>query len=353
MTYKVIQWATGGVGRAAIEGVVAHPDLELVGCWVHSADKLSRDAGELAGLAPLGVAATDSQEEILATEADCVIYAPAFPNEDEVIALLESGKHVVSPLGWFYKGRIKHAEKLEAACLKGSAVLHGTGIHPGGFTERLPLQLTALQGSTSYVRSEEFSDIRSYDAPAIVGEMMLFGKTEEEAKASPMGAFLAAGFYQSIQMVADGLQLPLDGMNTVHKVALATMPIAETPIGTIEPGRVAAQRFVWQGLRGGAPVIEAIVNWLMGEEGYDAPWGFGERGQRYEVEVRGDPDLSAVYHGTHPSSVAAGLERNNGIVVTAMHCVNSIPYVCVASPGLCSYLDLPLVAGRAAPLLRG
>ena len=36
MTYKVIQWATGGVGRAAIEGVIDHPELELVGCWVHS-----------------------------------------------------------------------------------------------------------------------------------------------------------------------------------------------------------------------------------------------------------------------------------------------------------------------------
>jgi len=33
---RVIQWATGGVGRAAIEGVVAHPELALVGCCVHS-----------------------------------------------------------------------------------------------------------------------------------------------------------------------------------------------------------------------------------------------------------------------------------------------------------------------------
>jgi hypothetical protein len=32
-----------------------------------------------------------------------------------------------------------------------------------------------------------------------------------------------------------------------------------------------------------------------------------------------------------------------------MHCVNAIPYVCRAEPGLRTYLDLPLVAGRAAP----
>jgi 2,4-diaminopentanoate dehydrogenase len=34
---RVIQWATGGVGKAAIDGILLHPDLELVGCWVHSA----------------------------------------------------------------------------------------------------------------------------------------------------------------------------------------------------------------------------------------------------------------------------------------------------------------------------
>ena len=49
MTYRIIQWATGNVGRAAIQGIVDHPELELVGCWVHSEDKAGRDAGEIAG----------------------------------------------------------------------------------------------------------------------------------------------------------------------------------------------------------------------------------------------------------------------------------------------------------------
>jgi 2,4-diaminopentanoate dehydrogenase len=41
--------------------------------------------------------------------------------------------------------------------------------------------------------------------------------------------------------------------------------------------------------------------------------------------------------------------RNPGIVATAMHCVNSIPYVCAAPPGIRTYVDLPLIAGRAHP----
>jgi len=49
-----VQWATGGVGKAAIEGVLSHPDLELVGCWVHSAEKHGKDVWSVsAGVLPI------------------------------------------------------------------------------------------------------------------------------------------------------------------------------------------------------------------------------------------------------------------------------------------------------------
>ena len=47
MGLKVVQWATGGVGIAAISGVLEHPELELVGCWVHSEAKNGKDVGEI------------------------------------------------------------------------------------------------------------------------------------------------------------------------------------------------------------------------------------------------------------------------------------------------------------------
>src|SRR5437764_13236224 len=102
MKLRVIQWATGGVGRAAIEGVVHHPDLELVGCWVHSADKDGRDVGEICGGAPIGVNATSDRDEILALDADCVVYSPVLADPRDVADLLASGKNVVTPVGWVY-----------------------------------------------------------------------------------------------------------------------------------------------------------------------------------------------------------------------------------------------------------
>ncbi|MEU1025806.1 dihydrodipicolinate reductase, partial [Streptomyces sp. NPDC005904] len=55
-----VVWGTGNVGRAAVRAVEAHPALTLAGVLVHSAAKVGRDAGELAGLGQeVGVAATD------------------------------------------------------------------------------------------------------------------------------------------------------------------------------------------------------------------------------------------------------------------------------------------------------
>jgi hypothetical protein len=350
MTLRVIQWATGGVGRAAIEGIVAHPELELAGVWVHSADKDGTDAGELAGIGPVGVAATTDVDALLASDADCVLYAPLFPDEALVARMLAAGKNVVTPLNWFYPGR-HDVSTLTDACEQGGVTLHGTGIHPGGITERFPLMVSALSQRITHVRAEEFSDIRTYGAPDVIGDIMLFGKTPEDAAQSTMVGFMSGGFRQSIEMVADELRFRLDPrIRTNHEVAVATAPI-DSPIGTIAPGLVAAQRFTWEGTVDGEPVITVRTNWFMGQKDLDPAWTFGPDGERFEVEVTGDPTSLVTFHGWHPVSIEAGLQRNPGIVATATHCVSAIPYVCAAQPGIQTYLDLPLVAGRAAPEL--
>jgi len=351
MTLRVIQWATGNVGRAAIEGVLAHPDLELVGCWVHSAEKDGLDVGTLLGRDAVGVAATTDVDALLAAEADCVLYSPLFADPAVVTRILESGKNVVTPLGWFYPPAAER-ERFDEVARRAGITLHGTGIHPGGITERFPLVLSALVGSVTSVRAEEFSDIRTYGAADVIRDWMLFGTTPEHARTSVMADALGGGFRQSVWMVADELGFRLDdGLRTTHEMAVATEPI-DSPIGPIQPGTVAAQRFRWEGLVDGVPVVTAAVNWLMGEEHLDPPWEFGAEGERFEVEVTGDPCCLVSFKKLHPTSIEAGLQRNPGIVATAMHCVNAIPYVCAARPGLLTYLDLPPVAGRAAQTLR-
>jgi hypothetical protein len=240
---------------------------------------------------------------------------------------------------------------LEATCRDAGVTLHGTGIHPGGITERFPLMVSALASNITHVRAEEFSDIRTYGAPDVVGDIMLFGKPPEVARTSVMTSVLGAGFGQAVRMVADELGFAIEPeLRTTHEVAVATAPI-DSPIGPIEAGTVAAQRFRWEATVGGTPVVTAAVNWFMGQEHLDPAWSFGPEGERFEVSVTGDPPVHLTFHGLHPESVAAGLARNPGVVATANHCVSAVPYVCAAEPGIKTYLDLPLLAGRAAPSL--
>ncbi|MBS9535666.1 dihydrodipicolinate reductase [Mycobacterium sp. M1] len=348
MMLRVVQWATGSVGTAAINGVLEHPDLELAGCWVHSKAKCGKDVGEIIGVAPLGVTATDSLDEILATDADAVIYAPLLPNPAEVAALLRSGKNVVTPVGWFYPGD-KEAGPLREAALAGGVTLHGAGIGPGAATELFPLLLSVMSTGVRSVRAEEFSDLRTYGAPDVLRHVMGFGGTPDAALTGPMQKLLDGGFRQSVRLCVDRLGFAADErVRSAQEVAVATAPI-DSPIGVIEAGQVAGRRFHWTATVGDTEVVRITVNWLMGEENLDPPWDFGPAGERYEIDVRGNPDTFVTIKGWQPDSVEAGLTSNPGIVATAAHCVNAIPATCAAAPGIAGFFDLPPITGRAAP----
>lgn len=347
MTLKVIQWATGSVGRESVACILEHPELELVGCWVHSPDKAGKDLGEVLGRTPLGVTTTTSIDDILDLDADAVMYAPLVPRGREVDALLRSGKNVITPVGWFYPHG-SELDRMNEACRAGGVSLHGTGMDPGAVTEVLPLILSAMSSGVTFVRGEEISDIRAYGSPDVVRHVMMFGGTREEALSGPMLDLLDGGYSQSVLMMTDALGFDPTAVRIAKtlEVAVATAPI-DSPIGTIEPGQVAGQRFFWDGYVGDDHVARVGVTWLMGEENLDPAWTFGEKGERFDVEVQGSPNTYLAITDWHPTSLEQGLRQNPGLIATAAHCVNAIPYVCAAPPGVQTSLDLPLVAGRA------
>ena len=96
------------------------------------------------------------------------------------------------------------------------------------------------------MRAEEFSDIRNYPTPSVVRDVMMFG-TPPEAAQTPMPTILGEGFIQSIDMIAAELGWTLDAeKRTTHEMAVATKDM-DTPVGVLDAGTVAAQRFTWEG----------------------------------------------------------------------------------------------------------
>src|SRR3954451_9461117 len=102
---RVVQWTTGNVARQAVKAVVERPDLELVGVYAFSQDKVGRDVAELADLPdPVGVAATDDIDEIVGLQPDCVLYMPLHPDFAHLEMLLRHGINVLTTAS-FLTGR--------------------------------------------------------------------------------------------------------------------------------------------------------------------------------------------------------------------------------------------------------
>ena len=141
--------------------VIAHPGMELVGCWVSNPDKVGRDAGELAGVAPVGVKATNSIDDVIALKPDCVLYMPHVNRVDEVCRILESGANIVSTrMEYQNPAGLDAADRaaIEAACAKGGTSIHATGSSPGFISEAMPIVLTSISRRLDKLTISEFAD---------------------------------------------------------------------------------------------------------------------------------------------------------------------------------------------------
>src|SRR5262245_48993826 len=144
MAIRVVQWTTGNVGKRSVHAVVAHPDLELVGCYAWSADKVGRDVGELCGLDRIGVSATNDVDALLALRPDCVVYNPMWQDVDELVRILGAGVNVVSTAAFVNgRGLGSGRDRIAEACTRGGSSMFGTGINPG-FAELLSIVTASI-----------------------------------------------------------------------------------------------------------------------------------------------------------------------------------------------------------------
>jgi 4-hydroxy-tetrahydrodipicolinate reductase len=290
--YRVVQWATGNVGARALRRVIEHPGLELVGLYVHSADKVGRDAGELCGIDPVGIAATNSLEDIIALRPDCVLYMPHETSFDQICRLLESGANVVTTRSDFLNPASLDPEvrkRVEQACRRGNSSIHSTGSSPGFATEALPLVLTSIQRRLDSLRISEFADCSSRNSPAMLFEVMGFGEKPGRSNQGRLD-HLRESFGPSLQLVAQALSLPLDGLEVSGGVGVARRDIA-IAAGVVPAGTVAAQRTIVSGMRGGKALISFTATWYVSSDvdTDDASWNF--RASGWHIAVDGDAPL--------------------------------------------------------------
>jgi 4-hydroxy-tetrahydrodipicolinate reductase len=351
MTIRVVAWSTGNVGRHAIAGIAARPELELVGVWVSDPAKVGRDAGELAGLGrSLGVAATNDADALLALKPDCIVHTAMADNRlEEAMAdlqrFLAAGINVVSSGPVFLQypaGSIppEMTEPIVSAAVDGGVSLWVNGVDPGFANDWLPLVMTSVSERIDEVRCFEILDYSTYDNPTVLFDVMGFGKPMDETPMLLMPGILSLAWGSVVHQLAAGLGIELD--EVVETVLRLPAPEKfEIASGPIEEGTAAALRFEVLGMLGGRPVcVLEHVTRLRPDLGPDWPQPSGQG--CYRVVVSGEPNytLDLQLLGTDGDHNTAGLKA------TAMRLVNAVEAVVAAPAGLLTALDLPLITGR-------
>lgn len=349
MTYRVIQWSTGNVGHHAARLIARHPDLELVGLWVHSPDKVGRDVGELIGIEPLGITATNDVDELLALGADCVSYtatADLRPHDaiDDMARILASGANVVSssvvPL--LYPPHVDPMMRapLEDACTTGGTSCFTSGIDPGWANDLLPLVLTGNCEYIESVRMMEIVNYNTYAQPEVLFGTMGFGQPLDATPLLLVPGVLSFAWGGVVKGIAAALGAEVDELVEVHERLPAPADI-DLGFGLVEAGTTAALRFEVQGvINGTTRVVLEHVTRLDDDLAPDWPQPAGHSG--YRVIVTGNPNYTVDLQMMGDD----GDHNTAGLVGTAARIVNAIPAVCAARPGLLSVTDLPLVPGR-------
>ena len=355
MSYRIIQWGTGSVGMHALRTIIERPDYELAGVRVYNPDKVGRDAGELAGVGPTGVLATDDIDKILALDADCVCYSALGGNVDggrsaveDICRLLASGKNVVSSahenLAYMGPGvDLPGADpdvyqRLTHACHDGNSSFFHVGINPGFAMDLWPMLMTRLCGRIESIRVSEIVDMSRYKSIHMVRDAIGFGLPADAQ--TPLDAHFSqvvnSPYYLSMRMFADALGVHLDDVKYRREVAVTKRELT-IAAGTIEAGTIAALKMCLEGMVNGRPTIFFELIWRISDD--VAPeWPAGD--SRWLLSI--DGDMSVESEVTLKTTL--GASRAVSLAVATL-LLNAIPTVCAAAPGHINNLALAPHAG--------
>jgi hypothetical protein len=348
---RVVVWGTGFVGRLVIPEIVRHPAFELVGVGVSNPAKVGRDAGDICGIGPVGVTATDDLDALIALAPDGLVhYGPTAAHPDDNIrvigAFLRAGIDVCSTAmtPWVWPAMAQNPphwiDPIAQACEAGGSSCFTTGIDPGFANDLFPMTLMGLCGEVRLVRALEILDYVNYEGD--YENEMGIGRPPEFRALLEHPDILVMAWGATVPMMAHAVGIELDEITTTWDKWVTDVPVA-TAKGTIQPGEVAAITFTINGVvRGETRIQLCHVNRVGAAAAPD--WPRGTQDDVYRVEIEGSPSITqeTAFRFTDGSGRDAATA---GCLATGLRALNAVPAVNALPPGWVTPLDLPLVPG--------
>ena len=331
---KVAIWGFGAMGSGMAEVLLRKKGVDIVGvCDIHP-DRVGKSIFEV-----LGVPKADRKDVVIKSEitkvikkesADVVLLCTdSFTAKtfDKIKLIVELGINVVSTAEEMSYPKAKEpklAAKIDKLAKANGVSVLGTGINPGLMMDLLAILMTGACTDVEYVKCERVNSLSPF-GPAVMEEQGVGITLDQFNKQSAAGHLAGhVGFNESVNMICDAIGWKLDKDVEQTMAPIVSKVHRKTKYAEVLPGNVAGCTMKGYGYVDGKLAVEMI------------------HPQQIEPELEGtDTGDYVIIKGTPNVNLSNKPEIPGGIGTIAM-CINMIPHVINARPGLHTMIDLPV-----------
>ena len=330
---KVAIWGFGAMGRGMAELLLKKTGVDIVAVCDRAETLVGQDMYDVLntdrGNRP-PVMITDNPEQAFpAASADVVLLATdSFIRKafDKICFCLERKMNVVATAEELTYPQAQEPELArqldEIAKAHGVSVL-GAGINPGFVLDLLVLALTGTCASVTRIKASRINDLSPFGRTVMIeqGVGVSVAAFEQGVKDHSIAGHV--GFPESIRMIADGIGWELEKVEQTREPIVATVH-RKTEYAEVQPNEVAGCRQCGYGY------VDGEIRITMDHPQQILPQLENVATGDY-IEIQGTPNISLQIQPEIPGGIG-----------TIALCVNMIPHVINASPGLQTMLDLPV-----------
>lgn len=330
---KVAIWGFGAMGSGMARMLLTKKGVDIVGVCDRNAARVGKSMFEV-----LGVERGDREDVVIINDIDQVLTGKkvdlclcatdsftkkAFPRLKQV---LEHKVNVISTaeeMAYPQAQSPELAAELDKIAKENGVTILGTGINPGLIMDLLVVCLTGCMTDVEHIEAKRVNSLSPF-GPAVMEEQGVGVTVEEFNKGVEDGTMAGhVGFAESIRMIGDAIGWDVEKYETQMKPIVTSID-RKSPYGFAAAGNVAGVNMTGQGFVNGEVKIDMI------------------HPQQIEPEMEGTHTGDYItIKGTPEVNMSIKPEVQGGLGTIAM-CVNMIPHVINAAPGLKTMIDLPV-----------
>jgi len=331
---KVIIWGLGSMGKGMAQMLIKKKGVEIVGACDVNPNLVNKSLYEILGVDKKDgkdVVIKDKVEEVITEKAaDIVLIATdSFVKGvyDKIVFCLRKGLNVITTaeeMAYPQAQEPELAKELDRIAKENGVTVLGTGINPGLMMDLLVIILTGACIDVDHIKAERVNNLSPF-GPVVMNEQGVGISVEEFNRRAQEGTLAGhVGFVESINMIADALGWKLSKEVEQTKEPIVSSVYRKAPHAEVQPGDVAGCKMLGYGYIDGELKIEMV------------------HPQQVEPQLEGvETGDYITIKGTPNINMQIKPEVPGGIGTIAM-CVNMIPHVINAKPGLKTMIDLPV-----------